>query len=76
MRTVGGAVGTQVAATVLAATLARDGAPTHHGFAIAFAIGAVMLALATLAALAAPRDSRARQRGRQPIPAHCAEQHS
>jgi hypothetical protein len=61
MRTVGGALGTQVAASVLAATLAAGGAATHRGFQIAFAIGAVMLALATLAALAAPRDSRARQ---------------
>ena len=76
MRTVGGAVGTQVAATVLAATIARDGAPTHRGFAIAFAIAAIMLALATLAALAAPRDSRARQRTRQPLPAQCADQPS
>ena len=76
MRTVGGAVGTQVAATVLAATLAGDGTTTHRGFAIAFAIGAVMLALATLAALAAPRDSRAPQRRLRPIPAQCADQHS
>jgi MFS family permease len=61
MRTVGGAVGTQVAASVLAATLTAGGAATHRGFQIAFAIGAVMLALATVAALAAPRDSRARR---------------
>jgi MFS family permease len=61
MRTVGGAVGTQVAASVLAATLAAGGAASQRGFSIAFAIGAVMLALATLAALAAPRDSHVRQ---------------
>ena len=41
MRTVGGAIGTQVAASVLAATLTAGGAQTHRGFAIAFAIGAV-----------------------------------
>jgi MFS family permease len=76
MRTVGGAVGTQVAATVLAATLARDGSPTHRGFAIAFAIAAIMLALATLAALAAPRDSRAPRHARQSMPAQCADQPS
>ena len=57
LRTVGGAIGTQVAASVLAATLTADGAVSHRGFAIAFAIGAAMLALATLAALAAPRGS-------------------
>ncbi len=55
MRTLGGAVGTQVAASVLAATLTADGVQTHRGFAIAFAIGGIMLALATVAALAAPR---------------------
>ena len=59
MRTLGGAVGTQVAASVLAATLAANGTVTHRGFAIAFGIGATMLALATLAALAAPRGKRA-----------------
>ena len=51
MRTVGGAIGTQVAASVLAAN--ADGqrrAVSHRGFAIAFAIGAAMLGLATLAA--------------------------
>ncbi len=58
LRTVGGAIGTQVAASVLAATLTANGAVSHRGFAIAFAIGAAMLALATLAALAAPRGTR------------------
>jgi MFS family permease len=54
MRTVGGTVGTQLAATILAATAAGDGVTTRRGFEIAFAIGAGMLALATVAALAAP----------------------
>jgi hypothetical protein len=73
MRTVGGAIGTQVAASVLAATLTPDGAPTHRGFAIAFAIGGAMLALATIAALAAPRHSRDGARRALPhaIPAQC-----
>jgi MFS family permease len=75
MRTVGGAVGTQVAASVLAATLTADGVATRRGFEIAFATGAVMVTLALLAALAAPRDSRARQRSTQLATAQCAEQH-
>jgi MFS family permease len=58
MRTIGGAVGTQLAATVLAATLSRNGLTTRRGFEIAFAIGAAMLALATVAALAAPGGRR------------------
>ena len=60
MRTLGGAIGTHVAASVLAATLTAGGAQTHRGFAIAFAIGGVMLGLATLAALAAPRGGARR----------------
>jgi EmrB/QacA subfamily drug resistance transporter len=75
MRTVGGAVGTQVAASVLAATLAADGTQTHGGFEIAFGIGAVMLGLATLAAFAAPRDRRsgARRPATNVLPAPCAD---
>ena len=74
MRTVGGALGTQVAASVLAATLSADGSATRRGFEIAFAVGAVMLALALLAALAAPRDGRLRQRATTSATAQCAEQ--
>jgi EmrB/QacA subfamily drug resistance transporter len=58
MRTIGGTVGTQLAATVLAATLSGDGLTTRRGFEITFGIGAAMLALATVAALAAPGDRR------------------
>lgn len=54
-RTVGGALGTQVAASVLAANLTESGAQTERGYAIAYGIGGAMVALATLAALAAPR---------------------
>jgi MFS family permease len=58
MRTIGGTIGTQVAATVLLASLSASGLTTRRGFVIAFAIGAAMLALATVAALAAPGDRR------------------
>jgi MFS family permease len=54
VRVIGGTIGTQLAATVLAATLAGDGLTTRRGFEIAFAVDAAMLALATAAALAAP----------------------
>ena len=37
MRTLGGTIGTQLAATMLAATLAPDGLTTRRGFEIAFA---------------------------------------
>ncbi len=65
LRTLGGAVGIQVAASILSSTVASDGLPTERGFAIAFAVGTVALALSTLAALAAPGDSR---RASTPIP--------
>jgi EmrB/QacA subfamily drug resistance transporter len=58
MRTLGGTIGTQLAATMLSATLTPDGLTTRHGFELAFGIGAAMLALATVAALAAPNDRR------------------
>ncbi|HEY3614770.1 MAG TPA: MFS transporter [Gaiellales bacterium] len=75
MRTVGGALGTQVAASVLAATVTAGGVATRRGFEIAFGVAAVMLALATLAALAAPRASRARQRSGRMVAPQAAEQH-
>jgi MFS family permease len=58
MRTIGGTIGTQLAATVLLASLSAGGLTTRRGFEIAFAIGAAMLALATVAALAAPGGRR------------------
>jgi MFS family permease len=74
MRTVGGAIGTQLGATVLAATLTAAGVPTRRGFALAFGISGAMLGLATLAALATPRDRRdaARRSLTSPLPAGCA----
>jgi hypothetical protein len=48
---------------VISATLSNDGLTTRRGFEIAFAIGAAMLAVATLAALAAPGHQQ--QRGRR-----------
>jgi MFS family permease len=75
MRTVGGVIGTQVAVSVLAATLTAGGAQSHRGFTIAFAINTVMLGLATVVALAAPRarQGEARQAARQAIPAQCTD---
>jgi sugar phosphate permease len=58
MRTLGGAVGTQIAASILSSTVSDDGLPTRHGFAIEFVIGTIALALSMVAALAAPGDGR------------------
>lgn len=54
MRTVGGAVGAQTAATVVTA----GGAPAESGYTAAFLVSAAALALAAVAALAHPRPPR------------------
>ena len=53
MRTLGGAVGGQIAATLLAHSLIA-GHPSEHGYTLAFAMGAVALALAFAASFAIP----------------------
>jgi EmrB/QacA subfamily drug resistance transporter len=55
MRTVGGAIGAQVAASIVAAHVGSGGFPAESGFTQAFAMGAVALALAAAAALLVPR---------------------
>jgi MFS family permease len=54
-RWVGGAFGSQVAASILAASAGADGLPTDHGFTVAFALTAGVLVVATAATLAVPR---------------------
>jgi len=55
-RTVGGAFGTQIAGSVIAASVVvSGGAPHERGFTLAFAIITGLLVLGTLAALAIPR---------------------
>ncbi len=59
-RTLGGAFGGQVAATLLAGSLAASGLPTDHGFELAFAMCLVALVAALGFAIAVPRRRRAR----------------
>ena len=54
-RTLGGAFGGQVAATLLAGNLGAHGLPTDHGFSLAFGMCLVAVAGALLFALAVPR---------------------
>ena len=58
-RNVGGAFGTQIAATILAAE-AVGSLPTEQGFVIAFLVGGVISAGALAIALAVPRRPRER----------------
>ena len=55
MRTLGGAVGGQIAATLIAHSFVA-GVPTEHGYALAFAMGAIAMALAFAVTFAIPRD--------------------
>ena len=55
MRTIGGAFGGQLAATLIAAHTLANGDPALAGFADAFALAAGFLAVCTVAALLVPR---------------------
>jgi MFS family permease len=54
MRTIGGAIGGQVAASLLAASLLSDGYPSEHGYTATFIVMAGVLAASVVAALAVP----------------------
>jgi hypothetical protein len=55
MRTIGGAMGAQIAASVVAGHIGPTGLPDEAGFTAAFATSAVALGLALLAGLLIPR---------------------
>jgi EmrB/QacA subfamily drug resistance transporter len=56
MRTIGGSLGGQIAASIVAAhVVASTGLPEEIGFEVAFALGAGVMVLAFLTALAIPR---------------------
>ena len=60
MRSSGGAIGGQLTASILAASLA-GGEPTDHAFTVAFLVSGAGLLLAAAAALLIPRDARAHE---------------
>jgi MFS family permease len=55
MRSVGGALGAQIAASIVGAHVGTGGLPSENGFVIAFVVSAAALGLAFLAALLIPR---------------------
>jgi EmrB/QacA subfamily drug resistance transporter len=59
MRSIGGAIGGQVSASIIAGHVAAGGAPTESGYTLAFAVSALGLGLAVVAALAIPGRLRA-----------------
>jgi hypothetical protein len=64
MRSVGGALGAQIAASLVGAHVGPGGLPSESGFEIAFVVSAAALALAFVAALLIPRRA-----GRPTVPA-------
>ena len=61
MRTLGGALGAQIAATLVADHLTRTGAPAVGGFTLAFAFCAGSLVVGVAASLAIPRRTPAQE---------------
>ena len=60
-RTVGGSLGGQVAASVLAANTGPHGLPAEHGFTVSFVIGAIGLAASFVASVAIPATTGRRR---------------
>ena len=56
-RTVGGALGTTIAASIIDASITSSGLPSESGFTIAFALCAVALLIGVVAALLVPRPA-------------------
>jgi EmrB/QacA subfamily drug resistance transporter len=56
-RTVGGALGTTIAASIIDASITSSGLPQESGFTIAFALCAVALLVGVVAALMVPRPA-------------------
>jgi EmrB/QacA subfamily drug resistance transporter len=54
VRSIGGAIGSQVSAGIVTATLASDGLPTERGFTLAFVVAAAALAVGVVVALRVP----------------------
>ena len=59
VRSIGGAIGSQVSAGILTATLATSGLPTERGFTIAFLVAAAALAVGVVVALRVPAPATA-----------------
>jgi EmrB/QacA subfamily drug resistance transporter len=58
VRTIGGAIGAEVAASILAGNLLASGFPAKHGYTLTFVLCAAVLAFGVLASLAVPGRKR------------------
>jgi hypothetical protein len=55
MRSIGGALGAQIAASIVSAHVDADGLPAESGYTAAFVVSAIALVFAFLAGLLIPR---------------------
>jgi EmrB/QacA subfamily drug resistance transporter len=69
VRTIGGAIGAEVAATILAANVLASGYPDRHGYTVTFVMCGAAMALGVGASLAVPGRRRALTPTRTPAPA-------
>ncbi|MCW3066468.1 MAG: major facilitator superfamily 1 [Solirubrobacterales bacterium] len=67
-RNVGAALGSQVAASIIASHVLAGGLPANRGFELAFLMSAAVAALAALLAVLIPTGALARLRGPEPVP--------
>jgi EmrB/QacA subfamily drug resistance transporter len=58
VRTIGGAIGAEVAASILAANIATGGFPSKHSYTVTFALCAAVVAVGVFASLAVPGRAR------------------
>jgi hypothetical protein len=58
MRTIGGAIGGQIAATIISGHVTASGLPDESGYTAAFVVSAAVAFLAFVFALFVPKDDR------------------
>jgi EmrB/QacA subfamily drug resistance transporter len=68
VRTIGGAIGAEVGASILSANALSSGFPDKHGYTITFALCAAVLGVGVLASLAVPGRGRRQPAAGTPIP--------
>ena len=73
VRTIGGAIGAEIAASILAADALASGYPAKHGYTLTFWLCAAVVAIGILASLAVPGRRRAAATVGVPEPAAAAD---
>jgi MFS family permease len=72
VRTIGGAVGSELAASIIAANLLASGLPAQHGYVLTFALCAAVVGCGVLASLLVPAHASRAPRTLQPLPGTAA----